>query len=130
MLELSVIVTTEQTASLLPDCPAIRVLLDQDWNRIAATSLAAPRAIARPENLAYIIYTSGSTGTPKGVQISHGALVNFLLSMRDQPRVSRDDVLLAVTTISFDIAALELFLPLIVGARVEIVSQETAGGRL
>jgi amino acid adenylation domain-containing protein/non-ribosomal peptide synthase protein (TIGR01720 family) len=124
--QLSVIVTTEETASLLPDCPAIRVFLDRDRNRITATAPSARRAIARPENLAYILYTSGSTGTPKGVQISHRALVNFLLSMRDEPGLTRTDVLLAVTTISFDIAALELFLPLVVGARVEIVSQETA----
>ena len=124
---LSVIVTTEEASSVLPDGPAIRVFLDQDWNRIAASPPSgARRAIARPDNLAYIIYTSGSTGTPKGVQISHHALVNFLCSMREEPGLTRDDVLLAVTTISFDIAALELFLPLIVGARVEIVSQETA----
>ena len=124
--ELSVIVTTEAASPVLPDTPAIRVFLDKDWNRIAAAPPCARRAIARPENLAYIIYTSGSTGTPKGVQISHRALVNFLCSMREQPGLTRDDVLLAVTTISFDIAALELFLALIVGARVEIVSQETA----
>ena len=123
---LSVIVTTEEASSVLPDAPAIRVFLDQDWNRISATPPCARRAIARPENLAYIIYTSGSTGTPKGVQISHHALVNFLCSMGEEPGLTRDDVLLAVTTISFDIAALELFLALIVGARVEIVSQETA----
>jgi amino acid adenylation domain-containing protein/non-ribosomal peptide synthase protein (TIGR01720 family) len=123
---LSVIVTTKEASSVLPDGPAIRVFLDQDWNRIAATQPCARRAIARAENLAYIIYTSGSTGTPKGVQVSHKALVNFLCSMRDRPGLTRDDVLLAVTTISFDIAALELFLALIVGARVEIVSQETA----
>jgi len=124
--ELSIIVTTKEASFVLPDGPAIRVFLDQDWDRIAAAPPCARRAIARPENLAYIIYTSGSTGTPKGVQISHRALVNFLCSMRDQPGLNRDDVLLAVTTISFDIAGLELFLALIVGARVEIVSQETA----
>ncbi|HEY9405348.1 MAG TPA: amino acid adenylation domain-containing protein [Pyrinomonadaceae bacterium] len=124
---LSVIITTEDASPVLPDTPAIRVFLDRDWSRIAAAPpSSARRAIAYPENLAYIIYTSGSTGTPKGVQISHRALVNFLCSMREQPGLTRDDVLLAVTTISFDIAALELFLALIVGARVEIVSQETA----
>ncbi len=124
--ELSVIVTTKEASVVLPDGPSVRVFLDEDWERIAATPLEVRRATARPENLAYIIYTSGSTGTPKGVQISHRALVNFLCSMRDRPGLTADDVLLAVTTISFDIAALELFLPLIVGARVEIVSQETA----
>jgi amino acid adenylation domain-containing protein len=77
-------------------------------------------------NLAYVIYTSGSTGKPKGVQISHRALVNFLCSMRLAPGLTEQDVLLSVTTLSFDIAGLELYLPLIVGARVVIASREVA----
>ena len=77
-------------------------------------------------HLAYVIYTSGSTGRPKGVQIPHRAVVNFLLSMRQQPGLSAQDILLAITTLSFDIAALELFLPLIVGARVIVASREAA----
>lgn len=81
---------------------------------------------AKPENLAYVIYTSGSTGKPKGVQICHQSLVNFLVSMRSSPGLAPEDTLLAVTTISFDIAALELYLPLIVGARVVLVSREIA----
>lgn len=81
---------------------------------------------ARPENLAYVIYTSGSTGKPKGVQICHKSLVNFLSSMRSSPGLAPEDSLLAVTTISFDIAALELYLPLIVGARLVLASRETA----
>ena len=83
-------------------------------------------------NLAYAIYTSGSTGKPKGVEISHRALVNLLTAMRHLIQVDEQDELMAVTTLSFDIAALELFLPLTVGARVEIVSREVAadGGQL
>jgi acyl-coenzyme A synthetase/AMP-(fatty) acid ligase len=73
-----------------------------------------------------VLYTSGSTGRPKGVEIEHGALTNFLLSMAETPGLEAEDVLLAVTTISFDIAGLELFLPLTVGARVEIASRSTA----
>jgi amino acid adenylation domain-containing protein len=80
----------------------------------------------RPDNLAYLIYTSGSTGVPKGVEVTQGAVSNFLGSMRQDPGMSRDDVLLAVTTISFDIAALELFLPLSVGARVVLASRKDA----
>lgn len=75
---------------------------------------------------AYVLYTSGSTGRPKGVVVTHGALTNFLLSMRECPSLSDRDVLAAVTTISFDIAGLELYLPLIVGARIELVSREVA----
>ncbi|HVV47386.1 MAG TPA: amino acid adenylation domain-containing protein [Bryobacteraceae bacterium] len=76
-----------------------------------------------PENLAYVIYTSGSTGKPKGIMIEHRSLVNFLESMRREPGMNRDDVLLAVTTMSFDIAALELYLPLISGAKVVIADR-------
>ncbi len=78
------------------------------------------------ESLAYLIFTSGSTGKPKGVEISHRALTNLLSSMRQQPGICREDVLLAVTSISFDIAALELFLPLIAGARVELADADEA----
>ena len=80
----------------------------------------------RPSDLAYVIYTSGSTGIPKGVQIAHRSVVNFLYSMQQKPGLAENDVLLAVTTLSFDIAALELFLPLIVGAQVVIASVEAA----
>jgi amino acid adenylation domain-containing protein len=76
-----------------------------------------------PEQLAYVLYTSGSTGMPKGVEISHRSLVNFLQSMKKRPGLDATDVLLSVTTISFDIAALELFLPLINGARVVIANR-------
>ena len=81
---------------------------------------------AKAENLAYVIYTSGSTGKPKGVQICHRSLVNFLVSMRSRPGLTGEDTLLAVTTVSFDIAALELYLPLIAGACVVLVSRESA----
>jgi amino acid adenylation domain-containing protein len=74
--------------------------------------------------LAYVIYTSGSTGKPKGVQISHRAVVNFLNSMAQTPGLTAADRLLAVTTLAFDIAGLELFLPLWVGAQVVIAPPE------
>jgi amino acid adenylation domain-containing protein len=73
-----------------------------------------------PDSLAYVIFTSGSTGKPKGVEISHGALANFLDGMRREPGFTSKDRILAVTTISFDIAALELLLPIYVGAEVVI----------
>lgn len=78
------------------------------------------------EDLAYIIYTSGSTGKPKGVEISNRALLNFLLSMQRKPGLCQEDVLLAVTTLSFDISGLEIFLPLITGATISLASRETA----
>ncbi|MBV9772508.1 MAG: amino acid adenylation domain-containing protein, partial [Gemmatimonadetes bacterium] len=81
---------------------------------------------AGPDNVAYVIYTSGSTGRPKGVMVPHGAVANFLRSMREEPGMEADDVLLAVTTLSFDIAVLELFLPLTVGARVVLAGRDDA----
>ena len=79
-----------------------------------------------PEDPVYVIYTSGSTGRPKGVVVSHGSLMNFLNSMAREPGMSQSDVLAAVTTISFDIAALELYLPLLAGARIELLTREEA----
>lgn len=103
------------------------ICVDTDWEAIARQSEANPTSLVSSENLAYLIYTSGSTGRPKGVQITHRAVVNFLNSMRQQPGLSDGDILLSVTTLSFDIAGLELFLPLTVGARVVVVGREVAG---
>ncbi|MFN6487001.1 MULTISPECIES: non-ribosomal peptide synthetase [unclassified Nostoc] len=79
-----------------------------------------------PDDLAYVIYTSGSTGRPKGVAVCHSSLTNFLYSMKEKPGIAASDTLLAITTISFDIAALEIYLPLIVGAKIVLVSREIA----
>ncbi|MBB6112602.1 amino acid adenylation domain-containing protein [Mucilaginibacter lappiensis] len=76
--------------------------------------------------LAYVIYTSGSTGNPKGVMIEHTALVNFLCSMQELLHFTADASVLAVTTFSFDIAYLEIFLPLITGGKVIIASRVEA----
>jgi amino acid adenylation domain-containing protein len=90
----------------------------------------SPSGRGRPagpgEGLAYVIYTSGSTDKPKGVQIEHRSVVNLLESIQWAPGINQDDVLVAVTTASFDIAVLELFLPLITGAKVVIADRETA----
>ncbi len=108
------------------------VCLDNDWQTISQNSRQNLVCEVRADNLAYVIYTSGSTGKPKGVQIPHRAVANFLESMRKQPGLTAMDTLLSVTTLSFDIAALELFLPITVGARVVVVSREVAadGDRL
>lgn len=113
---------------LLPLVPAggpRAVVMEDIHSSSSAGEVAASRA-AGPDDLAYVIYTSGSTGKPKGVEVTHRALVNFLWSMRTEPGLSGRDVLLAVTTLSFDIAGLELFLPLVVGARTVIASRDTA----
>ena len=102
------------------------VLLDSDWNTIAAESDANLDNVTKGTDLAYVIYTSGSTGLPKGVEIPHEALSNFLVSMQKEPGINASDVLLAVTTISFDIAGLELFLPLITGAKLVVLGRADA----
>ncbi len=84
-----------------------------------------PTPVSRgPESPAYVIFTSGSTGTPKGVEIPHRAVVNFLASMARKPGFTAHDSILSVTTVMFDIAALELFLPLCVGGRAVLASSD------
>ncbi|MEH2104792.1 amino acid adenylation domain-containing protein [Nostoc sp.] len=89
-----------------------------------------PNSQSSPDDLVYVIYTSGSTGRPKGVSICHSSLTNFLYSMKEKPGIAACDTLLAITTISFDIAALEIYLPLIVGAKLVLVSREIASDGL
>ncbi|MEO8663051.1 MAG: amino acid adenylation domain-containing protein, partial [Bryobacteraceae bacterium] len=100
------------------------LLLDWDCDRINAATAFSTRE-TNPSDLAYTIYTSGSTGKPKGVQIQHQALVNFLWGMMSEPGMTENDRLLAVTTVAFDIAGLEMFLPLTTGATVVIAERET-----
>ncbi|MEU9802026.1 amino acid adenylation domain-containing protein [Streptomyces sp. NPDC051000] len=78
-----------------------------------------------PEALAYLMYTSGSTGTPKGVAVPHGCVANLLHSVVREPGIEESDVLVAVTSLTFDISVLELFAPLVAGARVVIAPRET-----
>ncbi|MHB8243494.1 MAG: non-ribosomal peptide synthetase [Solirubrobacteraceae bacterium] len=119
-----VLLTQDALRESLPPSTAEVVCLDTDWPSIAGRPTDSPDVAADPEQLAYVIYTSGSTGKPKGVQISHRALVNFLTTMRHTPGLLAQDVLVAVTTLSFDIAGLELYLPLTTGARVVIAPSE------
>jgi len=126
---LPLLVTESALVGTVPPHDAQILCLDEerDAAAIGAESDAALEPLAKPDNLAYVIYTSGSTGKPKGVQLPHIALVNFLTSMAREPGLTRTDVLVAVTSLSFDIAGLELWLPLIVGARIVLASRETAG---
>jgi amino acid adenylation domain-containing protein len=128
--ELALLVSTSALVDLF-DLPRERqLLLDTDADVLAAQpeQRLTPDAArdARPEDPAYMIYTSGSTGKPKGVVVPHRAVVNFLTSMAHEPGLTADDVLVAVTTLSFDIAVLELHLPLTLGAKVVIASREQA----
>jgi len=128
----SVLVTQKSLLGLLPSLSATILLLDELAELSGGESPDCFISGAGPSNLAYMIYTSGSTGKPKGVQIEHRNLVNFLCCMRLEPGLDASDTVLAVTTLAFDIAGLEMFLPLFVGASVMIVNRETAsnGGLL
>ena len=120
---------------LLSESAWSELLPASDWQTLALDRLApapaepedeALQVATAPDRLAYVIYTSGSTGRPKGVQISHRTLVNFLESMRRRPGIAAGERLLAVTSLAFDIAGLELFLPLLAGATVVVAGRELA----
>ncbi len=135
-----VLVTQTELDPLFPDYAGAILILDvgSPTSTMLSASLAGDQmegdraganragASPAPTDLAYVLYTSGSTGKPKGVMIPHRAVVNFLASMQREPGLTAADVLLAVTTLSFDIAGLELYLPLVTGATVVIASRETA----
>lgn len=123
---IGLLLTQASLRDLLPADRGATLYLDGDAAAIDGESADPLTPSTDPERLAYVIYTSGSTGRPKGVQIPHRALTNLLCSMAETPGIGSDDTLLAVTTLSFDIAGLELYLPLLVGARVVIASREEA----
>lgn len=119
----AVVITEERLLSTLPNNLPSVICLDRDLESLLSESEAAPVSGVAPENLAYVIYTSGSTGKPKGVEVTHRSVVNFLASMRREPGMSEQDRLLAATTLCFDIAGLEFYLPLSVGACVVVAPQ-------
>jgi len=114
----AVLVTDSTLLGGLPQHQLRVVCLDGEAESLTRYPEKDPAPLAKPEHLVYVLFTSGSTGQPKGVEIEHGALVNFLRSMQQEPGISSRDVLLAITPLSFDIAGLELYLPLLVGARI------------
>ncbi|MBW4718788.1 non-ribosomal peptide synthetase [Saccharothrix obliqua] len=116
------VVTGPALTGLLDGTTAPVVLAGEDTGDAAHVTPREPD----PDDLAYVIYTSGSTGRPKGVMVGHGALGNFLLSMRDRPGLAAGAAVLALTTVSFDISALELYLPLVVGGRTVIATGDEA----
>ncbi|WP_374309427.1 amino acid adenylation domain-containing protein [Methylocella sp.] len=123
---LAALVTQESLRAKAP-AGGFAVLALEDVGEAAAPS-ASPTL--RGDDLAYVIYTSGSTGRPKGVMIPHAALANLLASMAEAPGLARDDRMVALTSLSFDISALELLLPLTRGAQLRIASrEETADAR-
>ncbi|MFG3216100.1 amino acid adenylation domain-containing protein, partial [Streptomyces tendae] len=121
------LLTTSDLTPVLPEEPAVpRLLLDTPETTEALSRPAGDQPLTRPAlaNPAYVIYTSGSTGRPKGVVVPQGALVNFLTAMRDRFELGAGDRLVAVTTVGFDIAGLELFVPLLSGASITLAERD------
>ena len=122
------LITQQQFLAIVPGVDNT-ILIDDLFGLLDDVSTNKAQVDIDSEYLAYVIYTSGSTGNPKGVMVHHSAAINFLLSMSDNPGIDESDKLLAVTTLSFDIAVLELYLPLIKGATTIIASkQDTVDG--
>ncbi|MFM0609410.1 amino acid adenylation domain-containing protein [Paraburkholderia sediminicola] len=124
------VVTDDTSATRLADCLAGRTLVRvSDVQGEASQGWPQP---IEPQQAAYVIYTSGSTGEPKGVCVTHASLDRLLASVAARLDFDDSDVWLSVTTLSFDIAGLELHLPLTRGARVELASRDTVldGARL
>jgi polyketide synthase PksJ len=121
-----VLVTEERLLSLLPPLMATVLLLDADAAAIAAEEAAPLSRTARADNLAYVLFTSGSTGRPKGVQVTHQGLANVLSSVLERPGIGSEDVTLALSTFTFDIASPEIFGALLVGGQVVVASREDA----
>ncbi|QUX95333.1 non-ribosomal peptide synthetase [Marinomonas sp. CT5] len=121
------ILSCHGAVSQLPAVDTKILLIDDQHSDISLDkSVSSPCGVLiEARSPAYVIYTSGSTGRPKGVEIPHNALMNFLYSMQKELNLSNKDKFLAVTTISFDISILELFLPITVGACVVIADRKT-----
>ena len=125
-----VLLTQQVLTGALPKHHARTLCLDTDWPAIAAMPAEKPATNVTPANLAYVIFTSGSTGKPKGVAIVHQALVNLMNAMRQRPGLGAADVMPALATLSFDMSVPEVYLPLVVGARLVLASREaTMDGR-
>lgn len=117
---LTLVVTERALAGVVAEFGKPSIEIDRVADAIAAQSSECPPQSASQLSVCYVIYTSGSTGKPKGVRVPHGAVLNFLYSMKDTPGFKVGDSVLAVTTLSFDIAVLELFLPSLFGGTVVV----------
>ena len=122
----AVLLSQERLAKNIPPFSGTAVYLDRDWEQISSENDTNLESGAVAENLAYVIYTSGSTGTPKGVQVAHHSVVNVLTHVKEAFALTGRDGLPLLANICFDISVMELFLPLITGAKLIVASSQTA----
>ena len=124
---LNLVITEDSLLDRASELGKPTLAMDQNEQSVRELSDADFVCDVTPSEVCYVIYTSGSTGKPKGVQVPHGSVVNFLYSMRAEPGFrGADESILAVTTLSFDISVLELFLPTVFGGKTVIVDSMTA----
>jgi amino acid adenylation domain-containing protein len=121
--EVACVVTVTSFLSIFDGTGTPILLLDEEYETLALQPDSTPDVSVHSDDLAYVIYTSGSTGRPKGVEVEHRNVVSFLRAMLREPGMTAGDTLLAVSTLSFDIAGLEIWLPLSVGGSVVIASR-------
>ena len=121
-----VLIADPHLLASLPAHQAAIVCLDRSKTEIELQPRSNPVTDSGPAHLAYVIYTSGSTGNPKGVEVCHQSQANLLTYLQHTPGLTSSDTLLAVTTICFDTSTADMYLPLLVGAKIVLVSSEVA----
>ena len=122
----TLLITQSSLIERLPTRNPTVLCLDRDWGEISTEGQDNPLPLTTSDNLAYVIYTSGSTGRPKGVQVPHYAVINVLTHVREALGLTEQDTVPLLANICFDISVMELFLPLVVGARLVVVSPQAA----
>jgi len=120
----AVLITQRSLAGNLPAQPAAVVLIDEDWQRVAASSEQSPAVLATPDNLAYVIYTSGSTGRPKGVSVTHQSVAHLFAATREQLGFREGDIWSTVHSSAFDFSVWEIWGALLYGGRLVVVPLE------
>ncbi|MEM1369783.1 MAG: amino acid adenylation domain-containing protein, partial [Cyanobacteria bacterium P01_H01_bin.15] len=123
--KIALLLTQEELRPLFKEMSVPQSTLNIDCSEISKTESLSVDSTIKPDNLAYVIYTSGSTGNPKGVAVPHRGVVNYLSSMSQSPGFGSDDTFLALTSLSFDIAVGELFLPLVTGGVLLLAREDT-----
>lgn len=120
----SVLLTQEKLLSRFSALSIPVVCLDNCWQDLSQLSTANLASGVNPHSLAYLIYTSGSTGKPKGVMIQHQSLVNFIQGVLAEYGTNPSDRVLQFTSISFDVAAEEIYSCLSCGATLVLRTDE------